>query len=770
MEKVKRTKKTKKLIDLVRQDDDSDEEVLNPPKGRDFDLNQIRSELKGFSKAVKVANPTDSSEKDAVSSDDSATIPEDKIKEEVLEVEEMETPMETEKSVSSDDIYEFKEPEPFEFESRKSAEEKSKKRIIPRVLDDEKSSPKKKPIKSPIKVETPVKEPTVSTSSGVEEKKWFKRTPVKKIEEPEPTPPPVILEEKVEVEEIKKPFIEDPFDKLVESPSFQIVKTCEKTYENKEKVVRNLINEDSETSIKEEANTTEDERIDTSDNDDFTSESVFQVKDDIFSDSNSSLRSPEPKNDNKDDSKEDKKKDVSDEDDPIRESIKRIVTNPMSDEESNDALLMVQTPTPTCSFDKDPKPMFPVATPTILKIEPEEVETKVEQKEPSEVPTVQVKEKAPVLPKQISPVFQETDSSLLEEMCAIPQIIPPKVDDFKEINVKTGPKIADSLLQKLSMIKKPEPEVAKKPEPVIETPLPPPLTPVKTDAVEESKQKIEEEKPKLKPVIAENKPKKPEIKPKTPEIKTKTPETSPPKPVEKPKIIESTPLEYRKRSPRSKVLSREFIEDDTDSDSSGSEERLIIARSDDESQNSFTMDNKPDIKESDSNNSLFKSVTDDSQLEEERNFMFDSIKKPEIDLLDVCEPADTPSASTSANIEKKSEVELSASMKDEEPDSHLHSMLYCEETIPGSPAPPPSHTINDEKPKSKSIHEMPFASAPCSSNNKNILNNPEVAKGPDEQKSTVKVDGGDEKDMNAAIDNSPPTTPESTLSNLSPRG
>lgn len=45
---------------------------------------------------------------------------------------------------SFEDIYEFKEPEPFEFEIRKISDDKTKKRLGPRVIDGIEELPKKK--------------------------------------------------------------------------------------------------------------------------------------------------------------------------------------------------------------------------------------------------------------------------------------------------------------------------------------------------------------------------------------------------------------------------------------------------------------------------------------------------------------------------------------------------------------------------------------------------------------------------------------------------
>lgn len=87
--------------------------------GRDFDLNEIRSELKGLDNSMKQTS------KDSVKSE--ATNP--SVKEEIkMSFKQEKTPEKV-----TEDIYEFKEPEPFEFEARKSEEKKKRPN---RIFDD----------------------------------------------------------------------------------------------------------------------------------------------------------------------------------------------------------------------------------------------------------------------------------------------------------------------------------------------------------------------------------------------------------------------------------------------------------------------------------------------------------------------------------------------------------------------------------------------------------------------------------------------------------
>lgn len=644
LEKPKRPRRLKKMSDTKSADDTDEETSL--PKGRDFDLNQIRSELKGFVKAVKI-NSAESSEKEIASSDDSNIVSDSKPG--LIEEPEDKKDILDDKS-SSDDIYEFKEPEPFEFESRsKLVDDKAgKKRLVARLFEDLEKSPKARIVKSPVKMEP--KKPKSEDSEDEE----------------------------------KKP--KDAFDKLVESPSFQILKTSD----NKQKVTKALDLDEPLSLFKEIDETIEDcdDQLDISDNEESQGEPFFTHDEDIFSESTfAKVTSSESTTLPQECFKDERKKD-SDDEDTIRASIQRVIaqTN-LSDEESSDDLLR--------------------ASPITVK-----KEEKVETTENLTVSTLNIEVKEQVQ-KQISPALQETDSSLLESICAQPELISTKLEDTKEFNLKTGPKIADSILQKFNMIKN-KTETSDKEVKMEETKKP-----------EKPKLKLE---PKAKAV------------PKTSEAKLKSP--SP------------TKTEDGKKRHR-KVLSREFV--DSDSDSSDSEQ-LIIDRSDEDSQTDLFAE-KPDTKDTDSNLTVLQPEESQSQ-EEKRNFKFDS------------EPT--------TEVEVKIESESS---KEEERDSHLHSLLLCEETIPGSPSPlvETSSVVLESKPK-KSVLEMPFASAPCSSNSKNIssvssatvsLNEVKEKRPPQQQQQQQQfvVEGRDTlNEANTVLDNTPPTTPDSTISNLSPRG
>jgi len=142
--KGRRLRRTPGKSQGIKSEPDSDQE--EQPKGRDFDLNQIRSELKGFDKAVKLEMVRSMEPEDEVKLDEkenvSAITASPKLEKtiESPKVEVVETKVE-----STEDIYEFKEPEPFEFEVRNKRDTNGDKdKLKKRMFEDETKSPKKK--------------------------------------------------------------------------------------------------------------------------------------------------------------------------------------------------------------------------------------------------------------------------------------------------------------------------------------------------------------------------------------------------------------------------------------------------------------------------------------------------------------------------------------------------------------------------------------------------------------------------------------------------
>ncbi|XP_031833633.1 AT-rich interaction domain hat-trick isoform X2 [Nomia melanderi] len=198
----------------IKSEPDSDEEQ---PKGRDFDLNQIRSELKGFDKAVKlelVRIEPDPEDEIKIEEKENVVLVSPKL-EKNLEPK-LETTPEPKATESTEDIYEFKEPEPFEFEVRNKRDTSGEKdKVKKRVFEEEPKSPKKKQkiIVSPVIKEI---KPEIDDSRKKPKKLFSKR-----------------IDDITENQSIHKPSqsvssstCEEVFDKLCESPSFNQVKAA----------------------------------------------------------------------------------------------------------------------------------------------------------------------------------------------------------------------------------------------------------------------------------------------------------------------------------------------------------------------------------------------------------------------------------------------------------------------------------------------------------------------------------------------------------------
>jgi Ras-related protein Rab-1A len=684
-DRPKRTRKLKKSPEKSGEESD-DDNGSNRPKGRDFDLNQIRSELKGFNKAVKVPS-LEASEKEVLSSSDDSNTQISTKAEQAEDNKEIKPP---ETSPASDDIYEFKEPEPFEFESRAKmvVDDKTCKKRIPRLYEDIEKSPKKKTARSPGKSDK---------DSPELERKRFRRTPVRKQDDSED-------DERRE---------EDPFDKLVESPSFNL-KPVEKVPENKAKVSRSPPEEPL--SVFRDSVDDYSRDIDISDSES-QSQPIFSGNDELFSGTFSKYSPDRNPLDLGFSSKVDDLKKENDDLESIRESITRAIERTPSSDEcdnlSDDEDLVITTTTTTYQAKKREVEPPPGLLESNTSDPPSQgsVEVKIEVKE-------EVARKSPIL--QISPALQESDSTLLESICAQPLSITAKLEEAKDLNLKTGTKIADSLLQKFSSIKS-KSEVSPKPD---------------SDSEQDIKKELDnevelEDETKLLEVSRMIKPVELKVKPSEAEVK---------------KAVTPTKCEPNSDvKKRRKVISRPYI-DESDTNSSDSEQ-LVIARSDEDSQTNSL--DKPDLKESDSNMSTAQiETTDDSQSQEEqRNFNFDAIEKS---------PSPAP---------VKEEQPEPENVKEEEPDSQLHSLLLCEETIPRSPAPASEgSSVMEQRPKPKSVLEMPFASAPGNSNNKNMLLTSEhkLVNKPQPPPLVLPLGNRDNREVSTVI--TPPSTPGSSTS------
>ncbi|XP_063994153.1 AT-rich interactive domain-containing protein 4B isoform X2 [Diachasmimorpha longicaudata] len=248
------------------------------PKGRDFDLNQIRSELKGFDKAVKletiriepensgdedVKSKVENFEKDVKSEvkDIKKELDEEEVDVEVKPiVEEVVAKPPASPSPTTEDVYEFKEPEPFEFEvrnKRDSGGDKDKSGLKKRVFDEELKSPKKKQKTIPPVVMKEVKSepmaiasisisPSVASAGEIETKKKPKRSPViKRTEETEIPETSVIKSSPKEFDKSVDVKTIAPVSSVVSSP--YIPEDVPKSIVNSDILFRNIPGNDENT-------------------------------------------------------------------------------------------------------------------------------------------------------------------------------------------------------------------------------------------------------------------------------------------------------------------------------------------------------------------------------------------------------------------------------------------------------------------------------------------------------------------------------------------
>ncbi|KAL1501119.1 hypothetical protein ABEB36_006504 [Hypothenemus hampei] len=670
----KRTSRNSKAVKrketFVKEEDDDDEEANDdeidkeeeseskgasedeqePLKGRDFDLNQIRSELKGFSKTLKIP----AADTSASTSEIKPVIGIAEIKKEIKEEITIPAPHRSPPSpvqkieTTSEDVYEFKEPEPFEFESRsKLVDDKGALKKRPRIFDtleDSCKSPRKTSL-SPAKLDI--------------EPRTYSRVP-KKVQ---------LSDEEDEVEDddnsnMEKPM-EDPFDKLIVSPSFNLIKT------NPEKVIEVPITKAATDFVNEPPETSDEYSRDMELSDCESSQPQIYTREETCSFPTSFPKSPADRNTPDFSSgKTDEGKTTNSEDDDIQAQIQRVIAQSSSTDDDSDDLLVGTKETSSNSTPSD-SVIIPKITSSHVSVTDSSKEPEIELQNPLVEDT-----KSPQSPqKPIDPALQETDSSLLESIVSKPPLIlNPKLDDTgKELTVKTGTRIADSILQKFNFIKN-----------------------------------------NIGGTVEDN----------TAKVKIEEPPRSDDRPGESGKS--------RRKRPR--AISKAII-DDSESDSSDSA-NLVIG-SEDDADDDDSQASQECIKAKIINEPEVETI-----VEPQRNFNFDAEKKQEQEHV----------------VLKQEEV------KEEIHDPNLHSMLLCEEEIPGSPAQDVQNQ-NDPQPSSSSIHEMPFASAP---GNSKMLMEPKKHQPPPllmPLERDIRPDA-----QTTVIDNTPPTTPESTISNLSPRG
>uniref|UniRef100_A0AAR5PEB9 ARID domain-containing protein n=1 Tax=Dendroctonus ponderosae TaxID=77166 RepID=A0AAR5PEB9_DENPD len=751
---------------------DEEEESLRHPRGRDFDLNEIRNELKGISQAIKPPSAA-GADKDAVPSEEGFDKVQS-IKEELIDVKVEEDPTPKlspkaatlEPSCSSEDIYEFKEPEPFEFEARaKLGDDKTSKKRLPRLFEplEDKSPRKRTGALSPLS-------PVAGKSDKLDhpEPRTYSRAPKKMmLSDDEDEDEDIMDEEGIAMSDIN----EDPFDKLIESPSFNLSKT------GLEPVVEKPVALFAETSaelFKEPGETSDEysrdmELSDCESQTQIYSRGVYNLFTGTFSKSPNERNTPDFAS-----SKTDEGKTTNSDDDEIQAQIQRAIDQSSSTDDDSSSVL-IDIPLAASSSPKtleDPSTSSSSIVPALslsaavsviapsLSIRVHEMDDVIPEppnQEPIEAPAPPppsapspgpVADSKPHSPKKpIDPALQETDSSLLESIVSKPPLIlNPMLDDTgKELTVKTGTRIADSILQKFNFIKNNIETKGSK----VESPVP-----LQISAIEKLETRTTLSNPGAWKQDAD------EAGPSTSEVKESEDE-----PEEDPRVKPDA-LPRRHRG----ALSKAIVED-SDSDSSDSENLVIRSEDeddddDDDDSQTNSSDNKPliECKNTDSNmSSLQKTLTttDESQSqsqppeEEKRNFSFDS-------------PPEVPEEEEEVAVGEEDEAHPVPEKKPEPPleVKEDDQNLLCLEVLPRSPASVPDFPGPSEAPSTSSVHEMPFASAPGSSNSKILLETKKHQPPP----LLFAAERGNRADAPATLENSAPTTPESTISNLSPRG
>ncbi|XP_034942591.1 LOW QUALITY PROTEIN: AT-rich interactive domain-containing protein 4B [Chelonus insularis] len=762
--------------DEVTDSGDRNHTSEEQPKGRDFDLNQIRSELKGFDKAVKMEvirmEPEHSGDEDTKPRvNENAQESKDEKKEIKVEEHIDVKPVVDTVSIKPDpspspteDVYEFKEPEPFEFEVRNKRDptadkDKGKKR----VFDEEPKSPKKKQ-----KVITPI--PKESKSDiDTDLKRKVKRTPVKRPDEN----PESSVNLKINVSNPSKEF-----DKITESSVLNTSKTASSvairpstpasTTNTIEEHVKNNTNVDI---IFSDSPSNENTVGDVDDLDDrlvisetevteADESSVYNYQQEAFSSNETS--------DNKE---------------PVKEELIQI-----KEEKPSVASSVISTSVVTPIA-----PLVTSATATTASI----VEKKILETKVSVASLATTTLTTPLILAPISARLPAT-SSIEEKLSAAFRQSKPrdKRDEDRDTrkSSKETSKKTDAFMKrskaaneeqnkfKYEYEKKKETEEALRKEEERSREL------IKSTIKQKDDEENEEAQVKVKKEMESKK----SIEVKVEHRKVIEKRDDDWKKNEKmeqefevsKELVESKEIEKQKRK---KILSQEFVDS---TDSSDSEQKLVI---------------------------------DNSELREERNESssnFDVKLKAELELLQEAQQSHNQPQIPSQSLPISQQDQLInpkglINVKTEEEGENMN--LLCEEEIPGSPAPAiditeqevsVEHALMKNEPTEKKLVllEMPFASAPASGTQstsqgsltmtvstacgvsvppqmpmqQNIISNPrqqQIQQQPEPQQHipppvVVPAQRRESNEAAPVMDNTPPDTPESTISNISgsPRG
>jgi Ras-related protein Rab-1A len=719
----RRGRRVKKVLSKKSEGEsgaEDEDNICHQPKGRDFDLNIIRSELKGIEKAVKsTADPVkretaaDDKDKSAAAAGggseekpeiakvvsemvEECVVQQADVKEKSVTVSEEKTEQPTappppaavaatttpaavtvtpsaaspaavqvKTEEESDDVYEFKEPEPFEFEVRTklvSPEDrnKSNRRTLPRIFDDYLDRSPEKLI-SPKKSAPTPRIPT--TPPDKKEESRFRKTIGKKVKEivsgeKKDTPPVVV--DKV-VAEIK----ESPVVNLVKlkSPEKEIpvlrVETLPPVVTLNKPVVDNAI--------------------------------------------------------------EDMKKNILKLTPVVDKTSEVDLQDSLPDDSSEPPCLLPMTTSISLFPSFTDKTDKPISSPILVKVMDEPVEhqmvTVVSEK--VDKPNIKKEEEEDPISAAIQRVIAQTsvtddDSDNMDIFSNKKPIVPL---------VQTSLPLTEN--KSNSLVFRPVTEMHLKPTPDVLDDYCDPVKPVKKLVT-----------PKKTATI-------------TPVNFLSTYSTS----------STTSSSAVRKVCSKRKVNSKRLVlsKDDysSDSDSSG-EERLVIAN-DEESTSNQTSDDNVSLQ------CLASAVCETSSSEEQKkNLLVDRVKSPLPSVSVAEEVIVVPPAGHGEESKRQVEGE-------EEGESSLRSLL-CEETIPGSPGPAtdvardvPSSGDHGSSTSTSQQQQQQQAPAPSQAGCRPVDNLPPFHRPP---VNVVRRDR-DGNDAAVVMDNTPPTTPESNLSSIS---
>ncbi|XP_076235160.1 AT-rich interaction domain hat-trick [Calliopsis andreniformis] len=750
LEEPRRGKRVRRTIGKsqgIKSEPDSDDEQ---PKGRDFDLNQIRSELKGFDKAVKlelVRVEPDPEDDIKIEEKETVALVSPKL-EKNLEPSKLEITPESKTVDSTEDIYEFKEPEPFEFEVRNKRDTSGEKdKVKKRMFEEEPKSPKKK---QKIVVSSLIKE--VKSEIDNDSRKKTKKLFSKRVDDITES-----LPGHKSLQSISSATCEEAFDKLCESPSFNQAKSSALVIEETSKMTNGIdllftdlpgdddaTHDDSEDRlIISEAEVSEPEQ-----------ENIFTYQQEMF-----------PVNDTND-SSESIKEDIAPQVESVREEMMATVSNKPEipvDQKQNIKLSPLHRQSPELkTLDSKLLDITPVSSPIVVAPAP------ISARLPA-TSTIEEKLSAAMAFRNKTKDIKKEDE-VSETVWKPLKEIPKKLDNIivqKNKEEQTGSKI------EIESKKREEEEVAINNEDQCSREIMRVVIKQKDEELQPFKLKKEVEIKKFVETKVENK-----------KIEDNEDEEWKHEEIEESKKVEDEFKEHdfkeKEREKRKKIVNQDIVDS---ADSSDSEQRLVI---DNEEPQDVKAPSNFDVKLRAELDRLQDTQERYSKLQAQKSIQH--LKHQPQDCITECKTESIPIAKP-----------------DEE--GEAISSLLCEEEIPGSPAPI-SESIEQinagpscSPPKIETsesnivLMEMPFASAPTSGQSttsstvatlsmalpKTLETSVPVSL-PMQQNSPVGMRQqslhqhlpalmpAQRRESNEAapvMDNTPPTTPDSSISNIS---